>query len=106
MVKLECEEYSVKPSSMVVVARTDRLRHPAAAAGSRRSSIPVMFWAEIRRSLSEPVHATHDIICRLDAGSMLLSAGCWLDAEGDPLARDSQAALVALNRFGLGARGG
>src|SRR6202012_5322324 len=26
--------------------------------------------------------------------------------EGNPMARDSQAALVALNRFGLGARGG
>src|SRR3984957_17436895 len=28
------------------------------------------------------------------------------DPEGNPMARDSQAALVALNRFGLGARGG
>src|SRR5260370_20230433 len=27
-------------------------------------------------------------------------------AEGNPMARDSQAALVALNRFGFGARGG
>src|SRR5436305_9003633 len=26
--------------------------------------------------------------------------------EGNPMARDSQAALVALNRFGFGARGG
>src|ERR1700721_1377869 len=28
------------------------------------------------------------------------------DPRGNPMARDSQAALVALNRFGLGARGG
>src|SRR4051812_11036579 len=28
------------------------------------------------------------------------------ELEGNPMARDSQAALVALNRFGLGARGG
>jgi uncharacterized protein (DUF1800 family) len=28
------------------------------------------------------------------------------NAKGNPMARDSQAALVALNRFGLGARGG
>src|SRR5260370_34165899 len=27
-------------------------------------------------------------------------------AKGNPMARDSQAALVALNRFGFGARGG
>src|SRR3954462_4754610 len=27
-------------------------------------------------------------------------------SKGNPMARDSQAALVALNRFGLGARGG
>jgi hypothetical protein len=27
-------------------------------------------------------------------------------SEGNPMARDSQAALVALNRFGFGARGG
>src|SRR5204863_4663656 len=27
-------------------------------------------------------------------------------AEGNPMARDSQAALVALHRFGFGARGG
>src|SRR3981081_2574087 len=28
------------------------------------------------------------------------------NVKGNPMARDSQAALVALNRFGLGARGG
>src|SRR4051812_49634781 len=28
------------------------------------------------------------------------------ELEGNPMARDSKAALVALNRFGLGARGG
>src|SRR6202035_3294000 len=28
------------------------------------------------------------------------------DPRGNPMARDSQAALVALNRFGFGARGG
>src|ERR1700712_4716341 len=30
----------------------------------------------------------------------------WEVWRGSPMARDSQAALVALNRFGLGARGG
>src|SRR5438094_9523269 len=29
-----------------------------------------------------------------------------ISARGSPMARDSQAALVALNRFGFGARGG
>src|ERR1700749_721451 len=35
-----------------------------------------------------------------------MTQGKQTELKGDPMARDSQAALVALNRFGLGARGG
>jgi uncharacterized protein (DUF1800 family) len=35
-----------------------------------------------------------------------MTQGEQTEIKGDPMARDSQAALVALNRFGLGARGG
>src|SRR3954463_14150205 len=35
-----------------------------------------------------------------------MTLGKQTETKGNPMARDSQAALVALNRFGLGARGG
>ena len=46
--------------------------------------------------------------CRVHAEAPYHSPAIYPEgqAEGNPMARDSQAALVALNRFGLGARGG
>jgi uncharacterized protein (DUF1800 family) len=41
-----------------------------------------------------------------DGGMMRTSNIGAVTVKGNPMARDSQAALVALNRFGLGARGG
>src|SRR3954463_589630 len=35
-----------------------------------------------------------------------MTLGKQTETKGNPMARDSQAALVALHRFGLGARGG
>src|SRR5436190_11579427 len=65
-------------------------------------------WADVPNDLSSTrQHPDAELIpgsCR----SALYSAATIRpgNSKGNPMARDSQAALVALNRFGLGARGG
>src|SRR6202521_1985213 len=72
--------------------------------GNRRGDAGLSFLTNLSRTEPNPGHVFH--VGFIPSGGNIRAGQFEESLKGNPMERDSQAALVALNRFGFGARGG